>query len=257
MAWSGACERRGTVGPRASGSTSCTWTQSTSWTRRPCRPSAHKQDAGVANGHGESSKGARGKGYGKGTKGHRERGNGSRERDKGSPGKGRKVTGKGAKGAITVSEHARNSGPLPRVLAPSTLAGPVHACWPLPRVLGPSTLAGPMLAQCTRAGPFHACWPRAPPSTRARRFPACWPRARPFYVCLRVAQRTVASPGFQLAGQTSPCLAANWMACSKRRFSSIERPMLLSLTLMWRRMPLSSMMNVPLYPAVFKHKGKG
>ena len=124
VAWSWAWERRGTVGPRASGSTSCTWTQSTSWTRRPCRPSARKHDAGVANGHGESSKGARGKGYGKGTKGHRERGNGSRERGKGTREKGQRAQSPSA------NMHATE--------------GPFHACWPLPRVLAPCT-------------PFHAC----------------------------------------------------------------------------------------------------
>lgn len=34
----------------------------------------------------------------------------------------------------------------------------------------------------------------------------------------------VSLPGFQPAGQTSPCLSVYWKACTKRRVSSTERP---------------------------------
>ena len=44
----------------------------------------------------------------------------------------------------------------------------------------------------------------------------------------------------------SPCLSVNWKACTSRRVSSTERPTGRSLMVIWRRLPLSSMMNRPL-----------
>ncbi len=77
-------------------------------------------------------------------------------------------------------------------------------------------------------------------------------------------------PGFQLAGHTkkthanfflniyfpkthplnqiqpSPCLSVNWNACSSLKVSSTDLPTGKSLTVIWRKFPLSSMRKRPL-----------
>ena len=46
----------------------------------------------------------------------------------------------------------------------------------------------------------------------------------------------------------SPCLSVNWKACTSRSVSSTERPTGRSLMVIWRRLPLSSIINKPLKP---------
>lgn len=52
-------------------------------------------------------------------------------------------------------------------------------------------------------------------------------------------------PAFQLAGQTSPNSSVNWKAWTRRTVSSTLRPTGRSLTVIWRRTPLGSMMKRP------------
>ena len=56
----------------------------------------------------------------------------------------------------------------------------------------------------------------------------------------------VGAPFFQLAGQTSPCLSVYWNASTNLSTSSTFLPTGRSLTLMCLKIPLSSIMNVPL-----------
>ncbi len=57
---------------------------------------------------------------------------------------------------------------------------------------------------------------------------------------------TVALPGFQPAGHTSPCWSVYWKACTRRNVSSTDRPTGRSFIVICLRTPLSSMMKRPL-----------
>lgn len=57
---------------------------------------------------------------------------------------------------------------------------------------------------------------------------------------------TVSCPGFQPAGQTSPCSSVYWNAWTNRRVSSTLRPTGKSFIVIWRRIPFLSIMNSPL-----------
>lgn len=62
---------------------------------------------------------------------------------------------------------------------------------------------------------------------------------------------TVSAPGFHPAGHTSPCLSVYFKACTSRKVSSTDRPTGKSLTVICRRVPLSSMINRPLKTETF------
>lgn len=53
-------------------------------------------------------------------------------------------------------------------------------------------------------------------------------------------------PGFQPAGQTSPWVSVYWKAWTNRSVSSTERPTGRSFMVIWRSVPLGSMINRPL-----------
>jgi hypothetical protein len=57
----------------------------------------------------------------------------------------------------------------------------------------------------------------------------------------------VSAPGFQLAGQTSPCVSVNWNACTSLRVSSTDRPTGKSFIVICLNVPFVSMMNNPLF----------
>lgn len=57
---------------------------------------------------------------------------------------------------------------------------------------------------------------------------------------------TVSCPGFQPAGQTSPCLSVYWKAWTSLKVSSTLLPTGKSFIVIWRRIPLGSIMNKPL-----------
>ena len=48
-------------------------------------------------------------------------------------------------------------------------------------------------------------------------------------------------------GKPSPCVSVNWKAWTKRRVSSTERPTGKSFMVIWRSVPLSSIINRPLH----------
>lgn len=63
---------------------------------------------------------------------------------------------------------------------------------------------------------------------------------------LNILEFTVSCPGFQPAGHTSPCTSVYWKAWTNRSVSSTLRPTGRSFIVIWRNIPLPSIMKSPL-----------